>query len=123
MIRFSRCLVLGSYFGLLGLLLLWVIWLAPHPRFPISLVVIVLVGPLLLPLRGLLYGRLYTHALTCFLALYYFVLGVDDVAAAMVWPWLAWLEVILSLGLFVGCVAYTRLRARQLRALADSNGG
>ena len=123
MIRFSRYLVLGSYFGLLILLLLWAVWLAPHPHFPISLVVIVQLGPLLLPLRGLLYGRVYTHALTCFLALYYFVLGVDDVAAAVVWPWLAWCEVILSLGLFAGCVAYTRLRTRQLRALADSNTG
>ena len=118
MLRLSRVLTLVSYFGLLFLLLLWAVWLAPHPRFPVALVLMVTVVPLLLPLRGLLHGRVYTHAWTTFLALFYFVISVDDIAGALAPVWLAWLELGLSLGLFSGCVAYTRLRNRQLTTVA-----
>jgi uncharacterized membrane protein len=110
MMRFCRFTVLGSYFSLLSLLTLGTVWLAPNPHFPISLSLLVLVGPLLLPLRGLLHGHPDTPLLTSFLALYYFVLGVDDLAGGMAVRALAWLELILSLTLFAGCLAYTRLR-------------
>ena len=118
MIQLSRIVTLSSYFGLMILLLLWVTWLAPHPRYPVALVLMVSVVPLLLPLKGLLYGRVYTHAWTTFLALFYFVISVDDIAGGMVSPWLAWLELSFSVGLFGGCVAYTRLRGRQQRMSA-----
>ena len=114
-VQLSRFVTLVGYFGLLGLLLLWALWLAPHPRYPTALVLIVSVGPLLFPLRGLLHGRTYTHAWTSFLALFYFVLGVDNIAAAQAPPWLAWLELFLSLTLFIGCLSYVRLRGRELR--------
>nr|MDQ2696651.1 DUF2069 domain-containing protein [Pseudomonadota bacterium] len=106
MTRLARWLALASHFALLGLLLAWSVWLAPSPHYPVALTVLVWVCPLLFPLRGLLYGRLYTHIWTSLLALFYFLLGVDDVAGAMAPPLLAWLEVLLSLLLFAGCVAY-----------------
>ena len=118
MIRLARIMTLSSYFGLLILLLAWSIWLAPHPRYPVSLVLIVLVGPLMLPLRGLLHARPYTHAWTSFLALYYFILGVDDIAAGAPLV-LAWLELILSVLLFTGSVLYTRFQGRAQRIQAE----
>lgn len=115
MIRLSRILTLLSYFGLLILLTSWITWLAPNLRYPVALVLIVLVGPLLLPLRGLLYERSYTHIWTSFLALFYFVLGVDAVAAGAPPSLLGWLQIGLSLMLFMTSLSYSRLRNREQR--------
>lgn len=114
MIALARWAALLGYFGLLGLLLAWTV--AVPGSYPVALVLLVKVAPLLLPLRGLLHGRIYTHAWSSFLALYYFVLAVDDIAAGR--GLLGWLELALCLLWFTGCIFYTRLRARQLRALA-----
>jgi uncharacterized membrane protein len=70
---------------------------------------------LLFPLRGLLHGRLYTHAWASFLALFYFVAGVFSAAGPMERPWLAWLEICLSLLWFLGTILYVRTRAREKR--------
>ncbi len=115
MISWARWVTLISYFSLLILLLAWSTWLAPHPRYPIALVLLVSVGPLLFPLRGLLHGRPYTHAWTSFLALYYFILGVDDIVVAMAPPILAWLELLLSLTLFTGSMLYARWQGQAQR--------
>lgn len=117
MIRLARIVTLASYFGLFILLMSWKTWLAPSPHYPVSLVLIVLVGPLLFPLRGLVHGRPYTHAWTSFLALFYFVIGVDDVAGGTTQYLLAWSEVFLSITLFTGCLAYARLEGGRRRAI------
>jgi uncharacterized membrane protein len=110
-----RIITLAAYFGLFLLLIAWTVWLEPPRRLPVALVLIVLVGPLLLPLRGLLHGRPYTHAWTSFMALFYFVAGVFNAAGAMIRPWLAWLEIALSVTLFFGAVFYARAKARKLK--------
>ena len=115
MSRFWGGAALTGYFGLLGLLLLWHAWLEPSGRLPTALVLILLVGPLLTPLRGLLHGRPYTHAWTSFLALFYFTIGVFNAAGSMVRPWLAWLEIGFSVLLFFGAVLYARSRSREWR--------
>ncbi len=112
MIRLARFTALASHLGLLALLVAWSTLLAPHPRVPVALMLLVLAGPLLLPLRGLLHARPYTHAWTSFLALYYFVLAVNDVAGDTAPRVLAWTELVLSVTLFGACVAYVRLSAR-----------
>ena len=115
MSRFWHVVALAGYFGLFGLLLLWLTWLEPSRRMPVSLALILLVGPLLLPLRGLLHGHPYTHAWTSFLALFYFAVGVFDAAGPMARPWLAWLEIGFSILLFLGTVLYVRARASERR--------
>ncbi|MBK7544066.1 MAG: DUF2069 domain-containing protein [Candidatus Competibacteraceae bacterium] len=110
MSRFWHAVTLVGYFGLFALLLLWFAWLEPSKRVPVSLVLVLLVGPLLLPLRGLLYGRPYTCAWSSFLALFYFSAGVFSAAGPMRRPWLAWLEIGFSLLLFWGAVFYVRAR-------------
>ena len=122
MSQFWRVISLCSYLGLFGLLVLWFSWLEPAAGFPISLVLIFLVGPLLFPLWGLLYGRLYTHAWVSFLALFYFTVGVFNVAGTMQHPWLAWAEIGLSLLLFLGTVLYIKTKAQERRKLGkDTN--
>ncbi|MBL8258338.1 MAG: DUF2069 domain-containing protein [Candidatus Competibacteraceae bacterium] len=115
MSRFWHALALAGYFGLFGGLMLRFAWLEPPGRLPVSLVLIALVGPLLFPLRGLLYGRTYTCAWASFLALFYFAAGVFSAAGPMARPWLAWSEIACSLLLFAGATLYVRARARERR--------
>ena len=112
MIRFWRTIALSGYFGLFGLLLLWFAWLEPPGRLPVALALLLWVGPLLFPLRGLLHGRPYTHAWTSFLALFYFAFGVFHAAGPMARPWLAWPEIGFSALLFLGTILYVRVGAR-----------
>jgi len=58
-IKVGRWLSLLGYFSLMAGLYSW------H-----------LLGPLLFPLRGLLNGKLYTHAWSMYMAIYYFIVGV-----------------------------------------------
>lgn len=116
--RIAYAAALSGWFGLFFLLLVWFGWLAPARLLPTSLVLLFGVGPLLLPLRGLLHGRPYTFAWTSFLSLAYFTHGV-----VVAWPrtperWLGLLEVLFSLLLFTGAVWFARYRARELRAAA-----
>lgn len=73
----GRWLTLGGYFGLLALILNWFTWLAPPVQVPRSMILAALALPLLLPLRGILHARRYTHQWTGFLSLGYFMIGVD----------------------------------------------
>lgn len=110
-----RAAALAAYFALLGLLLNWFTWLSPPERMPIAIALILTAVPLLFPLRGLLHGRPYTHAWTSFLALPYFILGVDAVAAGTEPIWLGWGAIVSSTMLFTATVGYTRCRGRELR--------
>ncbi|MGD2055818.1 MAG: DUF2069 domain-containing protein [Gammaproteobacteria bacterium] len=71
-------LTLAGYFGTFILLTAWYTVLAPAVHFPVALVLLVLVSPLLFPLRGLLHGRTYTFSWSCFLALLYFTHGIVE---------------------------------------------
>lgn len=117
-----RVLTLAGYFVLLALLLNWLTWIAPPARVPISVMLLLVAAPLLLPLRGLLYGRIYTHAWTSFLALPYFAFGIDAIAAGTDPAWLGGCAVGASVALFVGATGYTRLRGRELRQAAEPDG-
>lgn len=117
-IKLTQLLALSGYFGLLGLILVWQIWLAPSQHVPTSIVLILLAVPLLFPLRGLLHGRPYTYAWSSFLALFYFILGVGEAYSSIETRYLGLLEVLFSLMLFVGCILYARLKGRQLKQQA-----
>jgi uncharacterized membrane protein len=106
--RLARALTLTGYFGLLALMTAWLAWIAPSARFPVSLVLVFAVFPLLLPLRGLLHARPRAHVWAAFLSLPYFVHGVGEAFAGTDERWLALLEVALSLALFFGASLYVR---------------
>lgn len=111
--QLARLATLLGYFGLFSLTLLWVTVLSPSPRMPTSVMLIIFVGPLLFPLRGILYGRTYTHTWTAFLVLFYFIHGVVEGWANPMERWLAITEIVLSLLLFTGCFYYVRLARQQ----------
>ena len=116
----SRWTALLGYFGLLILLLMWQGFFAVELPLPRSLTILFTVVPLLLPLRGLLHGRVYTHAWTIYLSLPYFIHAVGEVYSDSINRGLSLLELIFSLMLFTGCMFYTRYRSRQLKALAET---
>lgn len=102
-------LAVASYLGLMGLLLLWLIWLAPLPASIRSPALLILLGPLLLPLRGILHGRRYTMAWSSMLILLYFLHGVTAVAGGGRAAWLGGLEIVLALVYFAFAIHYVRL--------------
>jgi uncharacterized membrane protein len=106
--RFFHALTLFGYFGTLTLLTLWYSWLAPSTLLPVALVLLLLVTPLLLPLRGLLYGRKYTFAWSCFLALLYFTHGVMEAYSDDVIRPLGLLEVTFSSLWFLAAMGYIK---------------
>lgn len=107
--RLARGIALGGYFALLSLVLCWFTWLSPPQSIPRVLPLAALSLPLLLPLRGLLHGRRYTHQWVGFLALFYFAIGIDT-------AWnrlgtdraLGGLMIACSLMLFLGSIFYAR---------------
>lgn len=108
MAKFLQMTAFGGYLGLLILLVVGTVWLAPPQALPRSLVLIVLVGPLLIPLRGILHGRTRAYLWAALLSLFYFVVGIFNIAGGIEPNWLAWLEMLLSLLLFFSALGFVR---------------
>lgn len=106
---FSR-LAAVSLIALLALCLAWELWLAPLRPGGSMLALKAL--PLLLPLRGILHGRRYTHQWTSLLVLLYLAEGttrsMSDQGTSQM---LAVAETILALLLFAGCLGHARQTA------------
>ena len=102
-----RRIALGALAGLAVLITLRYWWLTTPPVNPIVPFLVMLI-PLLLPTPGLLRAHRYTYKWTGFVALLYFVFGVDSIAAGGVSRVLGLFEVAASLGLFLACIAYVR---------------
>ena len=119
--RLLRLLALAGHVTLLGTLIVHYAWPAPPTQGAAAVGALLVIAPLVLPLRGLLAGRVYTHAWTSFLALPYFVLGIDAAATGNTPGGLALGIILASLTLFTGAVGYARLRGRELRAEAGGH--
>jgi uncharacterized membrane protein len=104
----ARTATLTGYFGLLVLMLLWQTWLSPS-ILPLGLVLTVLLGPLLLPLYGLVRGRPKSHFWASVLALFYVLHGAGELFATPHDRTLAVMEILLAGCLFVGALSYVRL--------------
>lgn len=114
-LRFAQNLALTGYFSLLIVLMINVTWLIPSRHFPTALVLIVIAGPLLLPMRGLLNNKTYTYQWASFLTLAYFAHGISEMSA---YPdiWYAGLfEVITSVIMYLGCVMYARIFKKKFK--------
>jgi uncharacterized membrane protein len=110
--RLLYALTLTGYFGTFTLLVAWYAWLAPSTHFPVALVLLLLVTPLLFPLRGLLHARRYTIAWSCFLALLYFTHGVIEAWHSVDTRMLGLVEIALTTAWFVGGIAYIKASSR-----------
>lgn len=110
-VHLSRSVAVASLLALILLGLTWELWLAPIRPGGSWLALKVL--PLCLPLAGLLKNRMYTYRWVSLMVWLYFTEGV-----VRAWSdrspgnWLAGLEVLLCLILFVACTVHIRLRLK-----------
>jgi len=109
----TRILAVGSLLGLIVLGLAWELVLAPLR--PGGSWIALKVLPLCVPLAGLLKNRMYTYRWVSLMVWLYFTEGV--VRAYSDKPpgnYLAMVEVVLCLALFVACALHVRLRLRHV---------
>jgi len=103
-------LALVGFFGLFALMMLWPTVLAHPAHFPVALVLILTVGPLLLPMRGLLDQRLNSCSWAAYISLFYFIHGSVEAYSNSAERIYAGTEVLFSLALFFGATFYVRAR-------------
>lgn len=114
----TRWLSLISYLGLFTLNMLWLTWLGDVPKHFISLYLLFLVGPMLLPLRGILRGEdkaLIWGSLICLLYAVYGGMtwyGINDNNL------LGAIETIFAVTYIFSASFFTRWRAEQNAAEA-----
>ncbi|WP_431103855.1 DUF2069 domain-containing protein [Roseateles noduli] len=120
--RGSRQLAFFATLALALVCLAWELWLAPTGRGTLAIKAL----PLLLPLPGLWRYRMYTYRwLSLMIWLYVtegLVRGTSEGGLGMA---LAWVEVVLSVTIFVACAAQIRQRlaeARLAEAQPDAAG-
>ncbi len=104
----SRNLALGALIALFALCLIWELWLAPTGRGTLAIKAL----PLLVPIAGLWRYRLYTFRWLSLLVWLYFLEGAVRATSERnsAGAWVAGLEVLLSLVIFVACAMHVRLR-------------
>lgn len=112
-------LAAATLIALIACCLAWELWLAPLRPGGSALALKAL--PLLLPLRGILHGRRYTHQWASMLILVYLVEGlVRATSDAGPSRWVAAVEVTLSLAFFLAAIFYARLAATSADSTAHS---
>jgi uncharacterized membrane protein len=110
-VRGTRWLAVGSLLGLIVLGLAWELWLAPLREGGSWWAIKVL--PLTIPLAGLLKNRMYTYRWVSLLVWLYFTEGaVRATSESGPSMWLALLQVLLCIALFVACALHVRMRLR-----------
>ncbi|MFV2059289.1 MAG: DUF2069 domain-containing protein [Gammaproteobacteria bacterium] len=110
---FFRKLTLISYIGLVLLFLYWILIFIEDSPTSTPMLLTIAIGPLLFPLPGLLRAKPYTHAWCSFLALGYFIHAVVEAYANDQTRHLALIETGLSVGLFIGCIYFVKMNARE----------
>jgi uncharacterized membrane protein len=110
---YYHIIALSGFFGLFALLMLWNTVVAPSTRFPVALVLLFAVTPLLLPMRGLLDRKLKSCAWAAYVSLIYFIHGSAEAYVNAGERLYASLEIMLSLMLFFGAAFYVRFAGKQ----------
>lgn len=105
---YYHIVAIAGFFGLFILVMLWHTLIAPSTRFPVALILLLTVTPLLLPMRGLLNGKPKSCAWAAYVSMLYFVHGSIETYSNPNERLVASLEVIFSLMLFLGAVGYVR---------------
>ena len=106
-IKIGHWLTLIGYFSLMICLYSWHLIINDTEKHLISIIVFLQIGPLLFPLRGLLKKKVYTHAWSMYLAIYYFIVGVWYGAGENSLLF-GIIVVVTSLTFFLGTAMFTR---------------
>ncbi len=112
--KLFRQLALFGYLGLLLWVITWHFILDTEVMNSVMFRVLFWVVPLLLPMRGMLSGKPYTHAWANFIVMIYLLHGLTAIyTSANEWVY-ALIEIILATIMFIGCSFFARLRGREL---------
>lgn len=111
--RIYYAVAMLGYLGLFALLMAWTMWLAPPTIFPVVVVLLFYIGPMLFALQGMLNKKLYTFGWTQFMSLFYVMMGIVIAASNTEERWLAIMQILLSLMWFVGGMLFIRTTARK----------
>jgi len=104
-----------GFAGLFLLMPLWVLVLAPPTMGSRSTLLLLLWGPLFLPLWGIIKAKAYTFAWANFIVMWYFLHGLTHLWVSRGTEfWLALLELLFACLMFVGCTYYARNRGKEL---------
>jgi uncharacterized membrane protein len=106
-VKYFHYLALTGFFGLFALLMLWNTVLAQAPRFPVSLILLISVTPLLIPMLGVLKANPRSLAWIAFISLFYFIHGAVEAYSSSEKLYSA-LEILFSLMIFFGVNFYLR---------------
>lgn len=110
--RYLHALAVIAFLGLFSLLMIWQTVLAPSIHFPVALILLFTVFPLLIPLRGFLNGNKKSCSWMAYLSLFYFIHGAIECYANTDERMLAGLEIGFSLQLFFSAAFYVRALSR-----------
>lgn len=114
-VAWSRAGAIAISLGLIALGLVWELWLAPTGRGTLAIKVL----PLAFALSGLSRCRMTTYRWLSLVLWLYFAEGVVRASTERgISAVLAGLEIVLSLALFLACVAHIRTRLRGARIAA-----
>lgn len=116
-LRLARALSLACFVGLIALLLVNNLGFANLHGARVEVILAIELIPLLLLLPGMLKGSARAHAWCCFVVNIYFIKGVlaaFDPARAL----FGWVEVLVSLALFVSALLYVRWKFQHERRMA-----
>lgn len=102
----TRWIAVASLLGLIAVGVAWELWLSPRPSLWVLKVL-----PLCIPVSGLLKRRMYTYRWVSLLVWPYFMEGVMRAGEGL--P--AWLEIALTVVLFVACGLHVRMRLRNFK--------
>ncbi|MCX7087861.1 MAG: DUF2069 domain-containing protein [Methylococcales bacterium] len=103
-------LALIGFFGLFTLLMVWNTLWYPSSKYPIALILLIAIAPLLLPLRGLLRANVRSCAWMAYLSIAYLMHGSVEAYVNVAERLPASLEVIFSTLLFVGSTFFIRFK-------------
>lgn len=114
LVRKMRFLALFSHLGLLAWMAIWYFALPMTAEYSVLFKVLIYLLPLLLPLPGILKGKPYTHAWASFIVLLYFLHAITVLYAEPSQIPYAAIELVLAIGMFIGCSTFARLRGQEL---------
>jgi uncharacterized membrane protein len=102
-------IALAGFFGLFTWLMLWhTVWNVSPAKFPVTLMLLITVTPLLLPMRGLLNRNRRSCTWLAYISLGYFIHGAGETYVNADQRYYLALEILLSLMLFFGTTFYVR---------------
>lgn len=114
----SYLLTLFSLIGIISTVIIWNGWLATDQQMPRSLEIAIFCIPLLLFLRGVLYGKRGTHVALMVVAFFYFLVGVWHIIEPSERGY-GIIITLLSLGLYLGGYLYAKSHDKIAQAKLD----